>query len=380
MQVQIVDPSAYSAPYDRSLCAALARAGADVELVTSRFLYGPVPPADGYRVNEAFYRRSTERGLDASARRAFKLGEHFADMTRYRRHSAAADIVHYQWLTMPGLDWALLPPPALRTGTRATTARPPQVLTFHERPARGRIGVARERRVLSRMDAVVAHSEHAARRLREELGFEADRTTVIPHGALDYLTRLPDERSLPTELARVEDPVVLCFGLIRPHKGVEVVLEAFRSVPDAELWVVGMPRMPLDGIRELAARVPDRVRVVPRFIPDPEVPAYFRRADVVVLPHLNAEQSGVLHIALAFGRPLVLSAVGGFPEIAERDGAAHIVPPGDPAALAAALNGLLADEQERRRLADAAALAAAGPYSWDRIAAKTLDLYRSLLG
>ena len=72
MRVQIVDPSAYTPPYDRSLCAALARSGADVELVTSRFLYGPVPPADGYRVTEAFYRRSATRGLDAPARRAFK--------------------------------------------------------------------------------------------------------------------------------------------------------------------------------------------------------------------------------------------------------------------------------------------------------------------
>src|SRR5919106_6454381 len=112
MHVKIVDPSAFSAPYDRCVCAALARAGADGELVTSRFLYGPVPSLDGYRVNEAFYRRSADRGLDAPARRAFKLGEHFADMVRYRRHASQADVVHYQWLTMPGFDWVLLPPAA----------------------------------------------------------------------------------------------------------------------------------------------------------------------------------------------------------------------------------------------------------------------------
>ena len=377
MFVQIVDPSAYSAPYDRSLCAALARAGADVELVTSRFLYGPVPPAEGYRVTEAFYRRSARRGLDAPARRAFKLGEHVADMVRHRRRAGDADIVHYQWLTMPSVDWAFLPPPALRDGA---AGRPPQVFTFHERPASGRAGIARERRLLSRMDAVVVHSEHAARRLRDELGFDPARIALIPHGALDYLTTLPDEAPLPPELARVERPVVLCFGLIRPHKGIEVALEAFRSVPDAELWVVGMPRMPLEPVRELASAAPDRVRIVPRFIPDQELPAYFRRADVVVLPHLNAEQSGVLHIALAFGKPLVLSAVGGFPEVAERDGAAVIVPPGDPGALADAVNDLLRDEGERRRLADAAAAAAAGPYSWEGIARRTLDLYSSLLG
>ena len=76
MRVQIVDPPAYTPPYDRSLCAALARAGADVELVTSRFPHGPVPPAEGYRVSEVFYRRSAEAGSQtrgaagAEARRA----------------------------------------------------------------------------------------------------------------------------------------------------------------------------------------------------------------------------------------------------------------------------------------------------------------------
>ena len=50
MHVQVVDPSAYTPPYDRALCGALARAGAEVELVTSRFAYGDVPSADGYRV------------------------------------------------------------------------------------------------------------------------------------------------------------------------------------------------------------------------------------------------------------------------------------------------------------------------------------------
>src|SRR2546422_10467846 len=76
MRVQIVDPPAYTAPYDRSLCAALARAGAEVELVTSRFVHGPVPAAQGYRVSEAFYRRSAEAGADSRARRALKLAEH----------------------------------------------------------------------------------------------------------------------------------------------------------------------------------------------------------------------------------------------------------------------------------------------------------------
>src|SRR4051794_21509313 len=101
MKVQIVDPSAFTPPYDRALAAALARAGAEVELLTSRFLHGPVPAAQGFRVEEAFYRRSSARGLDAPARRPFKAAEHLPDMLRFRRRDDDADVVHYQWLTVP---------------------------------------------------------------------------------------------------------------------------------------------------------------------------------------------------------------------------------------------------------------------------------------
>lgn len=369
MRVQLVDPSAFTPPYDHALAAALARAGADVELVTSRFQYGPVPREHGYRVTEAFYRRTTARGLDARGRMATKLAEHVPDMLRYRRRAAAADVVHWQWLTVQPLDVWLLPPGR------------PRVLTAHDViPREPRPGqIAATRRLVRRMDGVVVHSEHGAGRLRDELGLDPGRIAVIPHGAFDYLTRQEDERPLPPELAAVEGPVVLFFGLLRPYKGIDVLLEAFREVRGAELWVVGMPRMPIEPLREAAARAGSTVRFVPRFVTDPEIPAFFRRADLVVLPYREIDQSGVLYTALAFGKPMVLSEVGGFSEVA-RHGAGRLVPPGDPAALAAALSELLADGDERARLADAARTAAAGPYSWDRIGQQTLALYRELLG
>jgi glycosyltransferase involved in cell wall biosynthesis len=132
--------------------------------------------------------------------------------------------------------------------------------------------------------------------------------------------------------------------------------------------------MDIDALR---ASAPPSVRWVPRFVKDDEIAAYFRRADLVVLPYREIDQSGVLFTALAFGAPLLLSAVGGFPEVAAT-GAAELVPPGDPAALHDALARLLADPAARARLAAAARDAAAGEYSWDRIAEQHLHVYRSL--
>ena len=354
MRVQLVDPSAFTPPYDRSLAGALARAGVDVELVTSRFLYGTVPAADGYEVNEMFYRRGGRRRL-------LKLAEHAPDMLRYGRYAGQADLVHWQWLSVEQLDAWLLP------------AKRPRVLTAHNVIAHEqRLGQAfARRRLLRAMDAVVVHSHYGAAQAAE-LGADPSRVHVIPHGAFDYLTRQEGELPLPPELAAVDVPVVLFFGLIREYKGVEVLLRAWRSVPDAELWIVGAPRMDMTPLRSLA---PARARFVPRFVDDLELPAYFRRADLVVLPYREADQSGVLYTALAFGKPLVLSDVGGFGEV----GAGRMVPPGDEGALADALRELLSDAGARSALADAAAHAAAGPFSWDAVAQRTLALYRELL-
>lgn len=373
MKVQLVDPSAFTPPYDRALAAALARAGAEVELVTTEFLYGPVPPAEGYEVDERFYSRSAARGLAARGRLPFKTAEHLGDMLRFRR-DADADVVHYQWLTIPGLDVRLLP--SLR----------PRVMTAHyilpPQPSRRQVRSAHH--VFDSMDAVVAHSEHGAARLRDEIGLDAAKVRVIPHGAFDYLTKLPEEKPLPPELEGGEGPVILSFGLLRPYKGIEQLLEAFapiathqsKGVP--ELWIVGNPRMDVEPLRELAAPAIGRVRFVTRFVDDAEIPAIFRRADLVALPYLDAEHSGVLYTGLAFGKPLLLSSVGGFPEIAET-GAACLVPPGDTAKLHFALEDLLWNEAARAELAAAATRAAAGPFSWDEAARRTLDLYRELL-
>ncbi|MGN6202959.1 MAG: glycosyltransferase family 4 protein [Solirubrobacterales bacterium] len=372
MKVQLVDPSAFTPPYDRALAAALARTGAEVELLTTRFLYGPVPPAEGYRVEELFYRRSASRGLEAPARLPFKAAEHVPDMLRFRR-AADADVLHYQWLTIPLLDVRLLPPNRPRLMT-AHYILPPQ-------PSRRQVRSAH--RVFGAMDAVVAHSEHGATRLRDEVGLDPAKVRVVPHGAFDYLTRLPEEKPLPPELEGGEGPVILSFGLLRPYKGIENLLAAYRRMTVAvpappELWIVGNPRMDVGPLRELAAEAGGRVRFVTRFVEDAEIPAIFRRADLLVLPYLDAEHSGVLYTGLAFGKPMILSAVGGFPEVAEA-GAARLVPPGDIASLAAALEELAGDETARRNLAAAATRAAAGPFSWDEAARRTLELYRELL-
>lgn len=369
MRVQLVDPPAYTPPYDYSLAAALTRAGVEVELSTSRPTY-EAPTADGFTVHEDFYRRTMMRDRSTTVRRAARIAEHLPGMLRHRRQAAGrADLVHYQWLTLEALDAHLM------------AAGVPKVLTAHNvmRRGRGRLREQGLRTAVDKAQAIVVHTTGSADELVERYAVDRAKVRVIPHGAFDYLTRLPDEQPLPADLAAVEGPVILSFGILRPYKGVDVLLEAFEEIEGAELWIVGRPWMDPAPLHAAAARAGGTVRFVDRFVPETAVPAFFRRADVVALPYRSIDQSGVLYTALAFNKAIVASAIGGFREIADEHGAALLVPPEEPPALRDAIESLLADRGRRAVQEARAAAAAAGPYSWREIGQRTLALYEELL-
>src|ERR1700722_11206341 len=421
VRVHVVDPSSYTPPYDHALCDALSLADTAVELFTSRFPYGPVARPDGYVRHEFFYRAALG-SPGGSVRMLSKLAQHVPDMLRYRRAARSADVVHFQWLPVQHLDGHLLPPRRTEDGRRR-----PLVLTAHDvLPREPRPGqLSAQKRLYDRFDAIVVHSEHGRARLIDELGVDGERVHVIPHGVFTHLApAIPEgpraaSAGMATDLgeaeveekevgetgigiseegdapparagapafesaqAKAKRPIVLMFGLMRPYKGIDVLLDAWRGVEgqepieDAELLIAGMPRMDISALR---AAAPANVSFDPHFVTDEELPAYFERADLVVLPYLQADQSGVLFTALAFGKPLLLSDVGGFPEM-QSTGAARIVKAGDPRALGKALRELLLDRATLTEMCVRARAAANGRYSWRAIAAAHVELYEQLLG
>ncbi len=368
MRVTVVDPPAYTPPYDHSLCTALARRGLEIELATSRFRHGPVPRPDGYRRRECFYRLDGGSAVAKGLQHPFDM----LDLARRLRRERP-DIVHFQWLPLPEIDRALV-----RAFPR------PRVITAHDLLPRGASTRRRKAalQALTAFDAIVVHSEQGRKTLVDS-GLSPQSVTVVPHGAFDYLADENGSSLLDPAVGVLDGrKVVLAFGLVRPYKGIDVLVEAFARAPDdAVLLVVGRAMMSLEPLRRRARElgIADRVRFVPHFVTDTELPPYFRRADLVVLPYREIDQSGVLFTALAFHRPLLVTSVGGFTEVAEQ-GAARAVPPGDADALGSALSELLTDDAARAALTAGAERAAGSTYSWDRAAELTEDLYRSLAG
>jgi glycosyltransferase involved in cell wall biosynthesis len=197
------------------------------------------------------------------------------------------------------------------------------------------------------------------------------------------------ERRVEREAARMALGVpaghcaALCFGLIRPYKGVDVLLDAVGSLPPdlpLTLLLAGEPWGDLKEVLRRRLAVPDLAgRVIARleWIGETDVATWLAAADVAVLPYRSATGSAVAAQALGAGLPIVGTSVGGLAEVIVDGVNGLLVAPGAPAALGAALCRIL-DGEERARLAEGAR-EAAGRWSWDGYAAALERLVATVL-
>jgi glycosyltransferase involved in cell wall biosynthesis len=348
VRIVIADPPAFTPAYDHELASSLARAGNDVELVTSRFRFGEVPNANGYRRRELFYPVSSRLFRRSRLRVPVKVAEHVpatAALSVLR-----PDVLHVQWLAAPELDAYVFRP------------RPPTVFTAHDLLPRRTASKRRLwRSLLGRFDRVVVHSEHGRERLLE-LGVDA---RVIPHPVFaSNPPRADDGRTL------------LCFGVIRPYKGLGDAVSVLEHVDDVRLLVAGDPLEPLNGYRRRAG---SRAEWRLGYLPKQEVDRAFGEATLALFPYrAELDQSGALLQALGAGVPAVAYDVAGIAEPVRAFGAGRVVPAGDVEALADAVRELIDDP---RALADARAGArrARATLTWEAAAQAHLELYRELL-
>jgi glycosyltransferase involved in cell wall biosynthesis len=332
MRVVLADPPAFTPPYDHELAVALAQAGAEVELVTSRFRFGDVPAPAGYRRRELFYPLSSRLFRRSRLRLPLKVAEHPLGLVRLAL--VPADVVHVQWVAAPELDARLL------------RHRAPLVLTAHDLlPRRTAHKTRLWHRLFDRFERVVVHSERGRDTLAA-FGVPEERLRVIPHPVV-----------ASNVASRANGRTVLALGLVRPYKQLDHARDAVGRIPGADLRVAGSET---------------------GYLPESEIDRALAESTVAVFPYrAELDQSGALLRALGAGVPAVVYDVGGLPEPVRRYGAGRVVAADDVDALAEALRELLDDEDA---LAEArkGALRAREELTWQGAAAAHLDLYREL--
>lgn len=224
-------------------------------------------------------------------------------------------------------------------------------------------------RVLARSGGLLAHAEAMADQLRAQWPGRMVGSHPLPPTPLPEVPGRDEVRrrlGLPDETR-----IALFLGLIRPYKGVDVLVEAFSGLPADSGWQLVIAGEPWGGIGEsLRAQIDqlgvgDRIRLELGWASEERMAALLSAADVLVLPYLRATQSAVAPIALAAGVPVLCSTAGGLTEVIDSGVNGLAVPPNSVEALRNALEEL--DRGTVDRLAEGAR-ASARRLSWDSYA------------
>jgi glycosyltransferase involved in cell wall biosynthesis len=376
LKIALVDPSLFTLPYDAKLADALRGLGHEV------IFYGKTLPRTEDlsmgRMRGVFYPELLSLGArswPSAAIRVAKGAFHWRGLRRLvdEVRAEAPDVIHFQWLPLPAIDRLFL-------GTLRRVA--PLVLTAHDsRPFNGaalrlqKIGAIA---ILTKFDRVIVHTEEARVRLIAD-GVQPSRLARIAHGLL-----YDEEPVRVTGGAFGATVRFLLFGKLKPYKGADLLIEAFRRLPPrlrarAELQIVGKPYMDVRPLLKAADGLEGRVRLDFRFVPDAEMNQLLAQADVFVFPYREIDVSGVLMAALRYRRPIIASRIGGFAELLVDGRHGLLVPPGDVAALADAMSRLAEEPTTRGAMGGAIADLIGAIPSWDEIARRTDELYRELL-
>ena len=196
------------------------------------------------------------------------------------------------------------------------------------------------RRLVRGLDAYITHSESAKSQVARTYKIDDDTISVIQMGLYEDYRQPMDKALAKEELGSGGEFIILYFGLIRHYKGVPCLVKAFDLLPSpiasrSRLLIVGEVWDEGELIQELidSSSYKNQISLVRQYVPDSMIPRYFAAADVVALPYLRAAGSGVAHIAMAYGKPLIVSDVEALREsMADYQGALFF-PPGDHSAL-----------------------------------------------
>jgi glycosyltransferase involved in cell wall biosynthesis len=245
-----------------------------------------------------------------------------------------------------------------------------------------RIKSSLSRRVLNCADFFITHSQWDRDNLMRWLGpSRAAAIRVCPHPAYEHLSQpVLSKAEAKAGLGIYAERVVLFFGFIRDYKGLRYLIESLPQVRmklDVHLLIAGEVWGDATSYHELISRlgISANVTFVEGYIRNEEVARYFAASDLVVIPYVSATQSGIVQLAYGFGKPVVVSRVGGLPEVVEEGVTGYLVPPQDSASIS---NAML-DFYQRNREAEMseAVRLRRSTFSWKRLCQTIEDLAKS---
>jgi len=227
-------------------------------------------------------------------------------------------------------------------------------------------------------DEIIVHGEKLREQMLREYNLPSEKVHAI-HIGEHYVAPF---KKYEREDMEEEKNLILFFGRIYQYKGLEYLIKAepliTKEVPNAKIVIAGAGRN-FEKYEEMMGSRRESFIVHNYRIPYDEGAELFQRSSVVVLPYIQASQSGVVATAYGFKKPVVVTDVGSIPEIVDDYKTGFVVPPCDSQALAMAVVRLLKNEKLRKEMGENAYKKLKEDFSWERIVVKTMEVYKKAI-
>ncbi|NML29118.1 glycosyltransferase family 4 protein [Zoogloea dura] len=361
--------------YDFGLCNGLTKAGAEVFLFTcDKTVF---PENSSFVGKHGFY---SVFGKDHKLIRGLRFVKGLF-LSLLRARNVGAMVCHYHFFHFTKIEYLSV---ALARFLGFSV-----VVTVHDVESfSGDSSAGLARKTLELASGVIVHNQISASEVVEKIGVSSGRLYVIPHG--NYLPYI--DGSVGRQGARsilgipLDKKVSLFFGQIKEVKGLDLLLAGFKDVVsrNANVLLVIAGKVWKDDFGKYSALIEkyglsDFVKLDIRYIPDEEAALFYRAADLVVLPYRRIYQSGVLLMAMSYGRAVLVSDLPGMTEVVSDEVSGFVFKAGDSASLTDAMHKALVDDSLRESVAEQGLSLMRESFDWDGIGLRTVEVYRNAI-
>jgi glycosyltransferase involved in cell wall biosynthesis len=383
----VIDACQFSANYNYCLLDALAKKGERIVYATTKFAHGHIPDPPDVTVFRCFFFLARLAGVVTSSgpvRRFLRAIEYPLNLFILLAYVLIKRIkvVHFIWIVSPWLDYWLIRLLQLAGCRVIYTAHNP----FPHEPKAG--DIRKYCRIYQKVNHIIALTQYTRNEIMAHCGISAEKISVLPHGDYEALfSRYGVNNKLAKEVRQKAGnrKIIAFLGHIRPYKGLEVFVDAFRlikqRIPDSFFLITGS--VLVGDKKDWEEKFAESCKLEDlwtdlRFVPVEDIKAYLSVIDVLIQPYISASQSGNTVMAYATGVPVISTNVGGLTEMIEEGKTGYVIAPGDPEAIADAVSKCFKNDNYKK-MSQNARRAATEQFNWKKIAEQTAAVYRQVI-